>query len=320
MGQTAVKIACAVANNILNTGVDCDISMGAPAMLFIVPPGFSFTLADLAEPVTFFTAAIHNPLATRIYPLFGNNAPVRKVNNGKEADVAPTLDDGSQVFVRYGYYNRTLSTYNGGLCMAQTAASLNSCGYGYIEIDNQNHILCHNNGDGTYGGVNCSFMYAPSPEQADFKMPAFNNFFTSTNPSEILGYGIILSGGMQLLDLNGLISVDVTAPNPTVAASTSQITVAITVECSQESLVQELQVGDTNALALAANFIVTNITTPGTVVPSGVTVDGTGKNLILAGTYVAGDVYTVALAPAATLLANGVEGYEGIGTLTVTIP
>jgi len=119
----AIKKACSFKNTVLNTGKECDVAMVAPAMLIAVPRSYKFTDTDLLSPDAWMDTLIHASLATRAFPLFGQQAPINDVTNDSEGDTTVTLGDGTKVFLRYGMYNRTLETIAGGLCYAKSLAS-----------------------------------------------------------------------------------------------------------------------------------------------------------------------------------------------------
>src|SRR5688572_23319744 len=121
----AIKKACIIGNSIKNTGKECDAAMGPTAMLIAVPPSTLITLEDLEDPTEWIRPLLHAPKASRVYPFFGNVAPINTINNNAEGDTTVTMDDGTIVFLRYGIYNRLFETTSGGLCYARALAGLN---------------------------------------------------------------------------------------------------------------------------------------------------------------------------------------------------
>lgn len=310
--MSAIVKACMVANTIQNTGVDCEVSMGPSAGFLIVPKTFTFDDTDLLDPVAFFNAAVHASAANRIYPIFGNAAPIRTITNNKESDVIATLDDGSQVFVRYGFFNRTFNTTDGGLCYAKALQSLNKSGYSIIEIDNAGNVMCRLNTDGTYSGLKCSFMYSPSPDLPDFKNPAKTNFMLSYSPIEYVKNGVILSDPeLQLIDLVGLIDSTITSA---AAATTTLLKIAVTADCSGTDLVDLLGAD----LADSTNFVVTRVSTG--VVQTITSASIVSGHIELVGTFTSGVAYKVAGAAPSVLLTNGIDGYDINTSVTITIP
>lgn len=306
--------ACVVSQSLQNTGVDCNIMMAATSMIVAVPPTFTFNKSDVdtdAKVVTWFKTAIHAPKATRIYPIFGRQAPIRFITNEKEADVVATLDDGLRVFIRYGFLNRTFATTSGGLCYAANLQSFVQCGYSVLEIDILGRMLAANNIGGTsdYRGVICDFMYSPSPDLADFRNPAKTNFQVSYSPTEYVGNGVLLDGAKSIMSFSGLKDVQFVL----VSATTTTITLKITSECSGDDLVTLFG----PAAISSTYFIVTNATT-GAVV-SATAAAGTGTNVVLTGTFPSGTYHITGASTSVTYPSIPFFDYEA-ASLYVTIP
>lgn len=313
----AIIRACQFQNTIRNTGKECDMSMGPTAMLIAIRKGQTFTDADLTSPSSWLNVLIHASRAIRVFPFFGQNAPIREITNDKEADVIVTLDDGSKTFLRYGFYTRTFGTTSGSLGYAKSLQGLNKSGYSIIEIDQQGNMLCRDNGDGTYSGLVTDLTYSPAPTLPDMKTNVYKNHFLLTySPLELVNYGVILEGAQPLLSAMGLIDAHFTAP---VASSTTDINVAILTNVALSDLVAMFG----TAWNHANNFVVTDPT--GTVVTvTGVTqVAASGTTpayVVLAGTFVSGTTYTVNISSPAGLLANNIDGYDVPLPIAILIP
>ncbi len=307
----ALSKACTVTSTLHNTGVDCDIAMGPTAMIAAVPRTFEFDSTVFADPVTWFTEAVNDAPADRIYPIFGNDAPIRFITNNKEADVIATLDDGLQVFIRYGFLNRVFATTSGGLCYAKALQSFLASGYRVLEFDKQGHMLAHDNGDGTYTGLRCDFMFSPSPDLADFRNPWKTNFQVSFDPTEYIGNGVIFDGAFALLDIGGLIEGEFASA---AAASTTIIKVTLNTECAGTDLVALLS----TALTDATNYIVTDAATGAVATISSVVI--ASGHLELHGTFVSGHSYIVTGAAADILYGNDIIGYDFNHSVTIAIP
>lgn len=214
--------ACLIGNSLKNTGKECDVSMVAPAMFIAVPPTLEISAADLVDPVAWITPLLHADKQSRVYPFFGNKAPINTITNNAETDVLVVLDDGTQVFLRYGIYNRIFETIAGGICYAKALQGLNKSGYNIIEIDQQGQVLLGKNANGTWRGLIYTFMYSPSPIFPDFKnTPYKNRFQGSLSPVEFVQNGEIFTGGAGLLALMGLIDAEITnEATPTTSGST----------------------------------------------------------------------------------------------------
>lgn len=295
----AISKACSTKTSIGNTGKECDTSMVATAMLIAIARSVTFTDVDLENPTDWLTTLIHERKA---FPLFGQQAPIRTINNAAESDVLVTLDDGLQVFLRYGVYNRTFETTSGGFCYAKSLQSLNKSGYGLLEIDQSGQLLARKNIDGTYSGFIVDFMYAPSPILADFRTtPYKNRFQISYSPIEIVNNGVIFEGASELLSLMGLIETEITKENP---GTTTKLTIGVRTECAETDLIALFG----SALADPDNFVVTNKLT-GAVIPisSAAIVNG---DIELTGSFASGATYTVKGAAPAVWFAADIDGYD----------
>jgi hypothetical protein len=307
----ALTKACQVSLALKNTGVDCDVSMGATAMIAAVPKNFTFTSTDFADPLTWFTKNVNEVPSKRIYPIFGNDAPIRAITSNKEADVIATLDDGLQVFIRYGFLNKVMSTTNGGICYAQALQSFVACGYRILEFDKQGKMLARDNGNGTYTGLRCDFMYSPSPDPADFRNPWKTNFQISIDPIEYVSGGIIFAGALPLLDVGGLIDAKFTDAG---GHSLTKLIVGLESACGGTDLVPLLG----TSLNSPTLYTVTNATTGAPITITGVTTVA-GK-LNLAGTFTAATKYNVIGKDAQVLYAANIIGYDANGQVQVTTP
>lgn len=313
----ALLNACTTAPAIINTGIDCNVSMGAPAMLIMMPNNAFWTAANEADFANYIETMSHAPAAQRWYCLFGQKAQIRDVQNGKESDVLETLPDGSTELVRKGMFQRTFMTTNGGICFAQALASFDKYYYSFIEVDKASQVFRMVNNDGTYSGFPSNLSYAPNPELADFTKGYKNSFYLSFAPQYYIGQGSIAKASGDLTSISGLINMDVSDAG---TSSVTELHVYVHSDCGSTDLVALFP----TQIAMAANFVVTDITVPGavtTVVPSAVTVvpnNGTPYvKLVIAGT--AAHKYNVAGATAATWLANNITGFEAIKSATIQL-
>jgi len=299
--MSAIIKACSVTNSVKNTGKECDTSMSATAMLIAIDPGVTFTDTDLLDPVTWLDNLIH---LRKAFPLFGQKAPIREINNNAESDVIVTLDDGLQVFMRYGIYNRQFGTTSGGLCYAQALQSFLNSGYYILEIDATGQMLARKNNDGTYSGLITDFMYAPTPVMADFKSTPYKNFFKySFSPTELVNNGIIFKGAQALLSMTGLIDAKVTKAS---AGSVTKLKIGVVTECAGADLVAKF--GDALGTHVT-NFVITNKATGVVVVASAAAI--VSGIIELTGTYLSGQTYNVVGATPDVWQAYLVEGYDG---------
>lgn len=305
--------ACNIAANVSNTGSECSDALKATAMIIMVPKSATWTDTDLDDFTSFLKTKIHAAAGTRFYPIFGNSAPVRQIKDSNETDVIETLEDGSMQFIRYGMFNRTFLTTEGGICLAQALMQMNR-NYAFIEVDITGQVAMMRNSDGTYSGFPVNLAYAPVPELANLKTSYKNQFMLSFAPANYIKKGKVFASDADedILSLSGLIDTDVVAGTQT--QTTTNIFVGVKTECAETDLVA---LYDTT-LAATGNFVVTKVSDGSAVTLSAAAVQN--GEIKLTGTFTSSESYTVALASAATLKAAGIEGYEGIKKATIAIP
>lgn len=315
MSSSAIIRACLVQNLIKNTGKECDKMIGTAKMIIPVPQSFEFTDNDLLDPVTFFTAAIHAARALRIFPLFGNKAPIKEIKNSPSNDIIITLDDQSQVLLGYGFFNWEYATLSGGLCYAQALQSFNQSGYSNLIIDGDGNMLCRINENGNYAGILTDFMFAPSPDMPDIKTTTFKNRFRiSVSPQEVVQNGVVLANARPLLSMMGLIDAKIVK---FAAATTTKLKFNVLTECKGENLI--VTQGDDLGTHVD-NFIVTDVADDSIVIPSAAAIVGT--HCELTGVFTSGHTYKVIGSAPSIWLANDVEGYDASenGDATFLVP
>lgn len=320
----ALENACSIKDTAKNTGTECSAALKATSQIILAPKNAIITAEDIQNFTQKVITMSHAAKALRWYPLFGSAAPVRYITNTAGTDIIEAADDGSSQLVRYDMFKRTFKTNEGGLCLAQALQTFIGNTYGFIEVDIIGQVAMKDNGDGTYSPFPVNLMYAPTPELADFKSVFKSQFMLDFNPTIYIGKGKIFASDISedLVDTTGLIDTDVV-----VAASATQsitnIFVNVITECAETDLATTLPGED--GIAQVANFVVKLSVSPFTAVtPTAAVVipatDTAPAQVKLTGTYVTGSSYKVSLASAATLLTNGIEGYEGIASATVPIP
>lgn len=310
----AIIKACLIGNSLKNTGKECDTSMVATAMLIAVPPTLSISSENLLDPLGWITPLLHASKQNRVYPFFGIKAPINTINNNAEADVKVTLDDGTEVFLRYGIYNRTYETIAGGVCYARALQGLNKSGYNIIEIDQQGQMLLSKNPDGTHRGLATTFMYAPSPIIADFKTTPYKNRFQySFSPVEFVQNGEIFTGAGSLLSLMGLIDSSITDAT---GSTTTILKINVVTDCANADLVAQFGA----ALGtFANNFVVTDKLTGEVIAISAANI--VSGHIELTGVFTSGRTYHVVGALPSVWLGNAVSGYDGSVTgVDIAIP
>jgi len=297
---------CAAENTPKNTGVVCEASMLAPAMIIAVDPSLTWTAEDLADFYEYCITQIH---AKKMFPLIGS---IKGLAASDENDVTQTFDNGAQVFVRSGVYNWLLSTNTGGNCLAAALASFNGRRFSFIEIDIDGKVCFRANADGTFSGLRPNEMYSPKPTKATFTTVNMNNLFISVTPKEYIENSKILKqDGEDLTGLKGLI--DAVLIQGTVPNTQTSIALGLVAECSKKDLI-----AGRTGLGAIANYIIKKAdgTTVTPTAPATV-----GVNIVFTiPSQTAGSVLTVQGVSPSALLANNVEGIEIVNILSVTIP
>jgi len=298
-----IKKACNVTTTVKNTGKECNTAMGATAMLIMVHPTVKFDDDDLEDPTEWLLRLIHERKA---FPIFGQQAPIRTIQNEAPNDVVIEMDDGLKVFLRFGIYNRLFETLSGGLCYADALASFLNSGYWVIEIDQQGQMLGRKNDDGTYSGLITDFINPASPILADFKTtPYKNRFGYSFSPVELVKNGIIFDGASELLSKIGLINAAVTK---TAAGTTTKLTIGVETCCAKTDLVALIGA----PLADLTNFIVTNKATGAVITPSAIAIVS-GK-IEITGTFASGQTFNVIGSAPSVWYGNDILGYDASET------
>jgi len=307
----ALVKACDVSVSLKNTGIECSSAMGPTAMIIAVPSGLKWTSSDLTDFAAYIQTKMHAAAASRVYPLFGNQAPIRTIQVNDSDDVVQTYDDGSEDFIRSGFANRVFETNKGGLCYASALRSFIGSGYAFLEIDKEGNIAMKKNADGTYSGFPC-VMGGRTPAAATFTTKFQNRFGLSYDPTSYINNGVIMTGAEDILDYTGLLDVVLSSAG---AATTTTLKIAIATECAETDLVDLLGAD----IAQVANFIVTE---GGVVITPSAAVIENGYVKLTIAAQTSADVIRVALAAPSVLKTNGIEGYEmaSDGYVDITIP
>ena len=302
---------CSVTSGPLNTGLDCQVKMFAPAMFIIMLATDKWTSTNEQSFLAYINTRCHDVVSKRWRPLFGYAAPVRVINDGKESDVIVTYDDGSQAFIRNGTITRTLMTNKGGLAYAAALRSFNKFNnLAFIEIDKFNNVLRKQNADGTFSGIPLNMAYAPTPDNSTLKdefKPAFSINYTA---DDYISKGVISSSDEDLLSSVGLINVQLTA----VAGST---TTSLKFGISTIGTLTDLVAAYPQLASLTA-FTFTNAGV--TITPSAITIVS-GVMTVTVGAQASGSKVIVSGAGPASWLAltPPVSGYDVTVPLTITI-
>ena len=310
---------CSISTKPKNTGVDCQAKMGPTAMLILVPSSATWTATDELTFLTYCQTKMHAAPPARWYPILGKNAPIGSIEEGKEADVLQTFDDGATAFVRSGMYARTFMTYKGGLAYGQALHSFNGLNdWAFIEVARSGsnvNVLRMVNADGTFSGVPLNLAYAPTPKLANLKEVYENSFYINFSPDYYIGSGEIMTTSDDLLgSLTGLKDVEVADAG---SSTTTKLRIYVRAKGTPVDLVTLY-----NGLAAVGNFIVTSAAGTVTTVASAAVVAASGSTpaiIELTGTWTAG-VWSVTGANASVwkALTPTVAGYEVGNTLNIT--
>lgn len=304
----AIVKPCATSQAPKNTGLDCSVAMSAAAMIIVMPDTAKWSASDETDFLAYIQTQMHAVANQRWFPLFGNKAPIRTMEDKNESDVTVTYDDGSVAFIRNGTIGRTFMTNKGGLALAQAFLSFNGYkNYAFIEIDKFNRVNRMDNGDGTFSGFPLNVNYAPLPQQATLKTEFMPAFYVNYRVEDYIGKGNIGSSDQNLLDLMGLINVEITQA---AAATTTKLKIGVRTIGTQKSIVS-------SALADVTAFSIAKAGAP--ITPSAAAVVSGYIELTIP-TATAGDVYVVSAAAASVWKGLAVEGYEGTKSVSITIP
>lgn len=310
--MATIQKACNTSVSVKNTGKTCDSAMLATAMLLMVHPSVEWDLEELEDPEAWASNLIHQ---RKLFPLFGNEAPINAITNSNETDVIATLDDGQQVFIRFGIYNKMFETIKGGLCYAKSLLSFLGSGFKVIEIDQIGQMMFAKKSNGKYSGLTTSFISPASPAMADFRNPYKNRFNVSYTPTELVNNGVVMTGGEAFLGMTGLIDVYLTEE---AVATVAGVTIGVKTECGDTDIVTDFP----TEFALAGNFTIEHATTHAPITITGRVV--TGDSIALAATLVSGQSYIVRATAPTAWKTNGITGYDGSagfdGSITIAVP
>lgn len=311
--MAALKQACTTSGNIKNTGVDCSTAMAATAMLIFMPKGTKWQLADELDFDAFLMVKLYAALGLRWYPIFGNQAPIREINNEKEGNVFKTFDDGSKRKIRDGIFTFTLTTDEGGLCLANSLYSLAGSGMDFIEVDVTGKVGRIKNADGSLSGYPTQFIDASLPTKADLKSDVFSVSLTvSVYRKSYIGMAAIMSTTSDIASYAGLLDVMITDAT---LSSPTKIKIGVSSLCGGSDLVvlygSQLVTG-------TSMFTIANKLTGAAVPYTSAAI--VGGHIELTGTFTSATSYIVSGATAAVWFAALITGQEAIQSVVISIP
>lgn len=302
---------CLLDENVVNTGTECNDAMGPTALILLGDTSIEFTPAQVAgDMLATLETAIHAAGKARVYPLFGNNVPIRDIQNTGGDNVLEEMPDGSSAFVRSGKYTRLFLTKEGGDCFAKILYAMNGASLGFIEVDASNKVKLRKLANGNYGFIPVNMIDAPLPTLSSFTEVFKNAFRMNFDPKFYIKEAVTFVSTEDLTGLMGLINAGIFAS--ATPSTTTKVYVEVKSLCASTDLVNtySLQIADLDNFVLKQNNVV--------VTPSAVAIVG-GSTLEFTGSFAAGTV-NVAGAAASVLNANGITGYDIVQSLDVTIP
>jgi hypothetical protein len=305
---------CDIDQDTVNTGSDSNKAMGPTALLIFGDTSIEYTAEQVAgNMLATLTTATAAPGKARVYPLFGNNVPIRDIQNTNGENVLETMPDGSTAFVKGGLYTRLFVTKEGGECLGKILYSMNGSQLGFVEVDANNQIKMRALPNGNYSFFPVNMVDAPLPTLASFTEVYKNALRLNFDPKFYIKQGVVFQSDEDLLGLVGLIDAKLVA-GP--ASTTTKIRFFVKDICCNRNIGLDY---DTE-LPDVDNFVLTNAGV--TVTPSGAVLVANSGNPYVELTTTAqtgGTTVLVRLAAASVLLGNGLA-FEGTNTLSVAIP
>jgi Fe-S cluster assembly iron-binding protein IscA len=303
---------CQLDENIVNTGTECNEAMGPTALILLGDTNIEYTPEQVeGSMLDVLETAIHAAGKARVYPLFGNNAPIRDIQNTNGDNVLEEMPDGSTAFVRSGKFTRLFLTKEGGDCLGKILYQMNGSTLGFIEVDANNKVKMRKLANGNYSFIPVNMIDAPLPSLASFTEVYKNAFRMNFDPKYYVKEAVTFVSSEDLTGLSGLVNAEIV--EGTQAAATTYVFVKVQSVCANTDLVAEFP----TEIVEIDNFVVKDGTT--VITPSAVAIVG-GEVKITFTAQTSGDVITVTGANAATLKANGIEGFDIVSGVSITLP
>jgi len=303
---------CQLDENIVNTGTECNEAMGPTALILLGDTNIEYTPQQVeGSMLDVLETAIHAAGKARVYPLFGNNAPIRDIQNTNGDNVLEEMPDGSTAFVRSGKFTRLFLTKEGGDCLGKILYQMNGSTLGFIEVDANNKVKMRKLANGNYSFIPVNMIDAPLPSLASFTEVYKNAFRMNFDPKYYIKEAVTFVSTEDLTGLSGLVSAGVFAG--TQAASSTFVFVKVQSLCANTNLVAEFP----TQIVEVDNFVVKEGST--VITPSAVAVVG-GEVKITFAAQTSGDVITVTGAAASVLNANGITGFDIVSGVSITLP
>lgn len=309
----AFKNPCDLDDEVINTGTECDDNFDPLAMVLLGDLSIEFTPEEVAgDMLALLKTGIHAAGRDRILPIFGNLAPIADIQNTNGDNVIETMPSGKMGLVRSGKLTRVLITDGGGDCLEKIFYALSGKkGKGVIDISSSNQVKMYEKPNGNFGFFPLDLLDAPLPVQADFSVTGKRGLRFNMDPKYFVKKAKVFKSDQDLLDLGGLVNVALsqgTGPN-----TTTQIFINVLSICGLTDLVAEYP----DTIADVDNFVVKE---GGVVITPSAAAVVNGQVRLTVATQTSGDDLVVTGAPAATLYANGIEGWDITTGFTAEIP
>lgn len=193
-----------------NTGFDnCGLDMKAICGMEILYPGTTFSLADIATEASFLTALKTKSIAafgTRMYPL----TDLVITNDGTEASVIQTYNNGAKRKVRNGAFDMTFDILKGGKCLIdRLMAGFDGKDWDVLLYDETGQMLIVKNSDGTISGLSLNLFDVLIPKLNDGTKTTQNAVHINTSGENFIATQIYkFTGGLGVIKaIKGLINV-----------------------------------------------------------------------------------------------------------------
>lgn len=304
------------ANNVANTGFgSCYLDMDQIIGGFIVPNGYSLTAAELDDLITTLTAdAKVATKLNRIYPA-GNFVAI--TDNSEDLTIQ-TFGYGSKSVVKEGDYDWQFQFVKGGLCLHQALRSFNGNGNWSIIFYDAKFRLFGTTGavSGSLYGIPTKMLWAMPWKPTDGSNVTSYMLRVVFEPSYINEDLAYFQAESTVADVAGLQDILLTLNSWTEATGVANVSVYS--RCGTNLY----EVYPTE-LALTAVWTAANASTGGAITVSSVT--GVAATKTFSVTLLTTDPDFPAgtqgillnLAAIATLEANGINGFESAGALTL---
>lgn len=317
----ASKKACNIAGTATkNTGSRCGAMLTQPWMVLFGSTSLEIPANVIEEDtgtlfIDWINTHIHAVGAQKVFPFGGNKQPFDDTPvNTTNPTIHTSAITGAIKQMLAGYVNLTLTTLEGGLCLAKSLLTIGKSSLGVILFDKSGGYLPKKNSNGTYGFFNST--NSPGALTLQIKdVPYTNSVNISLNPETIVQLGeYYVDDTGAVIDVFGLTDVEV---DSRAAATATTETVGGTFECGGGDIYDQYG----SALAVAGAWKITKVSDGTTVAITGVTTSPTLKAYVLThaslGTGVA---VKIDLVGSDALYAINVTGIESVIPVTITTP